>query len=53
MNFLKSDYQGFIIGSIPKMPKFTYLIFDYSFIDCLNMKIRKNHQIHEFRHSQA
>ncbi len=39
MDLLISDYQGFIKGLIPKMPKFTDLIFKYCFIDCLFMKI--------------
>ncbi len=39
MIFLISDYQGFIIGLIPKMPKITYLIFEYCYIDCLFKKI--------------
>ncbi len=49
MVIIISDYQGFI----PKMPKFTYLIFKYCFIYCLIMKIWKNHQIHKFMHSSA
>ena len=28
MVIIISDYQGFIIGLIPKMPKFPYLIFN-------------------------
>ena len=49
MGLLMSDYQGFI----PKMSKFTYLIFEYCFIYCLCMKIWKNHQLHEFWYSSA
>ena len=35
MTFLIPDYQGFIKGVILKMPKFTQLIFEYCYIDCL------------------
>ena len=38
MDSLRSAYQGFIIGLTPKMSKFTYLIFEHCFFDCLFMK---------------
>ncbi len=53
MIFLITDYQGLIIGLIPKMAKFTQLIFEYCYINCFLMKIWENRQTYEFWHSSA
>ncbi len=41
MIFLITDYQGMTIGLIPKMPKFTRLIFEQCYINCILTKIWK------------
>ena len=48
MIFLITDYQGLIIGLIPKMPKFTQLIFEHCYINCLLIKIWENRQTQKF-----
>ncbi len=53
ITLLISDYQRFIIGPIPKMPKFAQFIFEYIYINSLLMKMWKNCQIHKFWHSSA